>query len=196
MSNQKTKPVKKTAAEKGANNKPYTKKKKTPYDPNKSKNFCKKQTDSLTDVKRTVASSKPIKVTKKKMSVTKFQLVTSNFESGMTNILNNLPKEIENLLRGSEHSHFEMTRKIVDVLSGKVPNFETRENVLWEFKISANKVSVKTDKYCGFGWTVKSIKNAYNWFSTEYTFTVSVYGDNFEMETKLASAGFKKVENK
>ena len=178
---------------KGANNKPYVKKQKKPYDPEKSKNF-RKQNETVNEAKKKAAN---VKVTKRKMSVTRFELKRESFLSGMTLVLSNLPEKISNLFRGSEYSHVEMTRKIVDVLTGHVPNFETRENVLWEFKISANKVTVKTDEYCGFGWVTRSIKDetALNGFRLDYTFYINVFGDNFAMETKLLNAGFKK-ENK
>ena len=185
----------KIKTKKGQNNRPYVKKEKKAYDPNKSKNFMKNSWGAKESTYKAAQANtnKDVKVTKKKLEVTKYTRITNDFTSGIIDILTILPESISNLFDCTKDAttQFDMTRKIAEVAAIKLPNFETRENIFWEYKIAANRVYVKTDEYCSFGWFTKSVEKVDGNFIPTYSFFIELFGDNFQMESLLKQYGFE-----
>lgn len=74
-------------------------------------------------------------------------------------------------------------KKIVELAQEHMPNITKRENMLWEFQISANKVSIKTNDYISFGWGIKSDRvesDDNTTFQNIYNFRITLFGDYSE----------------
>lgn len=185
---------------KGKNNRSYVKNnKKQLGGSNKSKDFMKTPSVEKTDSTYKAAQEKPeiknVKVTKRKLEITKFTKETTNFLAGIKEVMRILPESISSLFAEENLiSQINMTKSVAELALQKTPNFETRENILWEFKISANKVYVKTDEYCSFGWVIKSVEKNNGKFEPTYTFFIQLYGNNFQMESLLKHYDFKEEE--
>lgn len=92
----------------------------------------------------------------------------------------------------------EMDKTIVKIISDKFPNKIDKKgsDLLWEFAISGNRTTVKTDKYIGFGYSVYINKIQDN-IIKNYIFSIDVYGDKqAELIDTLEEMGWKKYEPK
>lgn len=77
-----------------------------------------------------------------------------------------LPKNIE-----------EANSVLRNLVKMNIPNIEGKKNMLWEFKITAKHVHIKTDRYIGFGWYIGTERQENGEYVTKYTFTIDVFGD-------------------
>lgn len=68
------------------------------------------------------------------------------------------------------------TETIVGIMNKYMPDKEQHKNLLWEYTLSANKISVKTDKYIGFGLQV-FYNNIQGNIIKKYVLCIDVYGD-------------------
>lgn len=77
---------------------------------------------------------------------------------------------------------------LVDLASKYTPNPATRENMHWEFQISAKKVSIKTGKFVSFGWNILSTKNTTEdktVYENSYNCRITLFGNNQAIAIKL-----------
>lgn len=92
----------------------------------------------------------------------------------------------------------EMDRTIINIIDDKYPNklYKKGSDLLWEFTISGNRTTVKTDKYIGFGYSAYVNKIQDN-IIENYIFSIDVYGDKqAELIDILEEMGWKKFEPK
>lgn len=92
----------------------------------------------------------------------------------------------------------EINNTILNIAKKNIPDSEKRTNMVWEFKISAGKTTMKTDRYIQFGWTVdsKCINYDKKEYTTSYNFFVMIYGtQQSDVISQLQNAGWGIVPN-
>ena len=138
----------------------------------------------------------PVKVNKKRKTVQKFSKTSNDFVATWESLINILPPSIQSLFSDTFATPYDVTKRMAEISLIFTPDLISRENVLWEFKISADKVLIKTDKFISFGWTIKSEKNTEGTYNITYIFEIYVIGnDDFELERKINNAGYTLVSN-
>lgn len=159
---------------------------------NKGKVSAPYGSKTLASSKQEIRKPSTSHTTKNKMAMNKFVKVSVNdFKSGCLNLMKVLPAEVSELFSGVNPSPEAITKRIAELALEKTPNFTSRENILWEFKIAANKTSVKTDKYCTFGWWVKYHNHKdKEQKDVQYYFFVSIYDSDFKLEKTLKENGY------
>jgi hypothetical protein len=71
-----------------------------------------------------------------------------------------------------------------------------KEDRIWEFKMSANKVFVKTPNFYSFGWSIKSIRTPDGSRQKSYAFFVTLYGNGIDvLSSQLDSYGWEEYED-
>ena len=81
---------------------------------------------------------------------------------------------------------------IIDIATKYTPNYITKENTLWEYKISANSVNVKTNQFISFGWNFKNIKSK---DGMVISFYITIHGISDKEIEDLLNNGFKSLDD-
>lgn len=135
---------------------------------------------------------------KKRKSVTSVTYVKSfdSFEEAITDMIAN-NDIVYSILSLSEDdiTEEEVYNKICSLPTKYTPNPVTRENILWEYTISANRVSIKTDQFIAFGWNIRSRKVDDHFESTYYC-KITIFGNNAMAKKALEDADWKLEERK
>lgn len=69
-----------------------------------------------------------------------------------------------------------------------LPSLEERKNIHFDLSMSANKCSLKTDRYISFGWFIKRRADNYNTF--EYVFHIILFGEKEDLSPSLLENGW------
>lgn len=132
---------------------------------------------------------------KKKIEMAKYTKSFTEFKEGFETLAD-MHEKLADLFDQMPNDIAESNAMIIDILRAHRPNKETRENMLWEFHVSANATYVKTDFYIGFGYKPiigkiqdQDVKN--------FVFSIDVYGDRQQdLIDRLEETGWEKFEYK
>ena len=119
-----------------------------------------------------------------------------NFEDGIKELCSTNSK-IFNIFKdhtGSIVGHTsaaEVYKRISELMSENLPNPDTRENTLWEFKVSAANVHVKTNQFLSFGWKFKPVATKEG---LSVTFFVTIFGKSEKEVEELIKHGFEEMK--
>jgi hypothetical protein len=79
---------------------------------------------------------------------------------------------------------------MLNIFTKNMPSFSERKNIHYDLSISANKCSIKTDKFVSFGWYIKT-----NWKDgvpeSSYIFHVIIFGENEDLVNSLLDTGWE-----
>lgn len=142
---------------------------------------------------------------KKKIMFTRYTKLFGNFQEGVEDLCDR-SEYIFDLLKkhssvdecGIPKTMMEMNKTITNIISNKYPNKinQRGSDLLWEFNISGNRTTVKTDNYIGFGYSAY-ISKIQNNTIINYLFSIDVYGDRQEdLINMLEEMNWKKYEPK
>lgn len=114
---------------------------------------------------------------KVKIEQKKYIKTFDSFSDGMNALLNS-SSDIEDILSKVNESDriFDIEgakMAILDIFVNNMPSLNRRENLHYDISMSANKCSIKTDRFVSFGWYIK--RNGKNY---EYIFHITVFGTN------------------
>lgn len=119
--------------------------------------------------------------------VKRFDNVFDGFSSMM-----NCSKDINDLTAAVNDRVPETVDEAMDMMlsifTGHMPSYDTKKNMHYDVNLSANKCSLKTDRYISFGWFVK---NDWEQNTTEFIFHVTVFGDKKELIEQLLNNGWE-----
>lgn len=147
-------------------------------------------------------NKKPVKKTP--ISSRKFTKTFTDFFEGIEGIkntssaINNLFNEYQTEETASKAVE-DMTRDdimeiILNIAINHLPLPVTKQEILWEFTIAANRVMVKTDKFVSFGWQSRKVGA-----DEIIIFTVVVFGEGHTQDNiinNLVEDSWEEVENK
>ncbi len=80
-------------------------------------------------------------------------------------------------------------KAIGNALVEHMPSATSKDNILWEYHISANKIFVKTDNFISFGWSGRTIKDQETGkYMKIYNFFLIIYGAYIKVKEDLLTA--------
>lgn len=80
---------------------------------------------------------------------------------------------------------------MLNIFTNHIPSFDTKNNMHYDISLSANRCSLKTDKFVSFGWYVKTIKSMDSLPDTKFIFHINVFGHNEELVRNLIDNKWK-----
>ena len=116
-----------------------------------------------------------------------FRKKFDSFNDAITSMKNS-NSVVDECLEVEETSTDNVYAALVDLASKHIPNPTTRENMHWEFQISAKKVSIKTGLFVSFGWIILSTKNTSEdrtVYENSYNCRITLFGNNQAEAIKL-----------
>ena len=131
-----------------------------------------------------------------KLNIVTYSKSYVNFEDGIKELCGTNSK-IFNIFKdhtGSIVGHTsaaEVYKRISELMSENLPNPDTRENTLWEFKVSAANVHVKTNQFLSFGWKFKPVATKEGLC---VTFFVTIFGKSEKEVEELIKHGFEEMK--
>lgn len=134
-------------------------------------------------------------IKKKRLGITNYKKQFKSFEEAIKEMVSIVPQLSDYVLKHyADEEEKTVTidsvySSIADLFEEHIPNISRRENLLWEFQISANKVSIKTDKFVSFGWNIKSekiVNNDCTTYQNIYNFRISLFGDEWSQDVIAA----------
>lgn len=131
------------------------------------------------------------------MKFTNYTKTFYSFDEAINNMIANNDVVADVLLYdgAATMSTADIYNRLCDVAKSHVPNPETRENIHWEFHISANKISVKTDQFVAFGWNIRSRK-VQDQYEVTVDSRITIFGENPLAKKTLEDDGWVVEEKK
>ena len=133
-----------------------------------------------------------------RMSINTYRKDYPSFEEGILDICNINPKISKMLcidpfnVNKEDITLSKVISMIIDIATKYTPNYITKENTLWEYKISANSVNVKTNQFISFGWNFKNIKSK---DGMVISFYITIHGRSDKEIEDLLNNGFKSLDD-
>jgi hypothetical protein len=132
---------------------------------------------------------------KQKIEQTKYIKTFQNFEDGIKEMIN-FSGDIDDLLRDSAYEIYNpdgAMAAVLEVFTSHMPSSITRENLHYDINLSANRCSLKTDRFLSFGWFIKSTRQQDNTYKVEYIFQIITFGERQDaLAESLLNAGWVK----
>lgn len=116
---------------------------------------------------------------KPRLDQVKYVRTFDSFQAGMNEMIN-LSDDVCDLLRdvdGDWNNIDGAMGAMLQVFTDHMPSISDRSNMHYDISLSANKCSLKTDRYIAFGWYAKVNKNEDKSISVNYIFHIIVFGD-------------------
>lgn len=137
---------------------------------------------------------------KKPINTVTFKKSFKSFSEAINDMKNSNEVVAKYLNTEEENPTVENVYKQICLLANDyMPNLTKRENMHWEFRISGNRIFVKTDEFVSFGWIVKSTKvdtDDKSIYENIYNCTITIIGNNPDAIEVLESNGWEKEEEK
>jgi len=137
---------------------------------------------------------------KPKIEQARYSKTFDSFDAGITEMAN-LISTIKDLFAayGLNIEETEVTiddglKAVLSIFTDNMPCIEEHKNFHYDLSMSANKCSIKTDKYLAFGWRVKPNRLPDNTIELKYIFHIIVFGTQEELVGELVKAGWEQVE--
>jgi hypothetical protein len=146
-----------------------------------------------TEMSKKIKQAETESAVRAKLDQVKYVKVFDNFKTGMNEMIN-LSDDVCDLLRDvpGDWSNIEGAMDVMlKVFTDHMPSISDRTNMHYDISLSANKCSLKTDKYIAFGWYAKVNRNEDNTISVSYIFHIIVFGDKKEALIRdISNAGW------
>ena len=120
-----------------------------------------------------------------------------NFGDGIEEIIN-IDENLLNVIKDSDdcipETIDEGINTLIRLINENTPNTENKQNLKWEFTVSANRAFCKTEHNLGFGWLTKRDRETKE---ITYIFTLTIYKPNPNVKAAVEENGWKlKTVNK